>query len=137
MTQPAPGDIWRYEYLWRWQHETGETEGRKSRPVALVAVVADGDGKTNLFILPITSTRPSTDRVALEVPQIERRRAGLEDGKLLWVVLDEYNYDVVGHSYYFDPNARIGSFSAAFQQKALRAFLALAKERRLKRVQRR
>ena len=27
MTKPVSGDVWRYDYLWHWQHEAGETEG--------------------------------------------------------------------------------------------------------------
>lgn len=136
MTKPAAGDVWRYDYLWHRQHEASETEGRKARPVALVAVVKDKDGKTNLFILPITSSPPAADRFVLEVPQIERRRAGLDDMPL-WVMLDEYNHDLLEGSLYFDPNGRLGSFSAAFQQKALRAFTQLARDRRTKLVPRR
>ncbi len=135
MTEPAAGDLWRYDYLWRWQHEVGETEGRKSRPVAFVAVVAGRDGMTNLFILPITSMPPAPDRLAMEVPPIERRRAGLDDMPL-WIMLDEYNHDLLEQSFYFDPSARIGAFSTAFQQKALRAFVQAGKKRRAKRVPR-
>ena len=71
----------------------------------------------------------------MEVPQIERRRAGLDD-KPLWVMLDEYNHDLLERSFYFDPAERVGSFSAVFQQKALRAFLQAGKDRRVKRVAR-
>jgi hypothetical protein len=135
MSKPSSGDVWHYDYLWRWQQDKGETEGRKSRPITFVAVVADMAGITNLFILPITSTPPSPERLAVEVPQIERRRAGLGD-KPLWVMLDEYNYDRLESSFYFEPAARIGRFSGAFHQKTLRAFISAAKERRTKRVSR-
>lgn len=66
---------------------------------------------------------------------MERRRAGLDDVPL-WVMLDEYNHDVMETSYYFDPKARVGKFSAAFQQKTLRAFIKATKERRSMRVPR-
>jgi hypothetical protein len=132
MSKPSSGDVWHYDYLWRWQQDKGETEGRKSRPITFVAVVTDKAGITNLFILPITSTPPE---LAMEVPQIERRRAGLGD-KPLWVMLDEYNYDRLETSFYFEPGARIGRFSGAFHQKTLRAFVSAAKERRTKRVSR-
>lgn len=137
MAKPAPGDLWRYDYLWRWQQDSGETEGRKPRPVTLVAVMIDRDGKTNLFILPITSFPPATGRLALKVPQMERRRAGLDDDKPSWIILDEYNHDLLEQSYYFDPNARLGGFSAAFLQKALSVFVRAAKEKRIQRVPRR
>lgn len=135
MSKPASGDVWRYDYLWRWQHQAGETEGRKSRPSAFVAVVADSSGKTNLFILPITSVAPAAGRLSFEVPEIERRRAGL-DNMRLWVMLDEYNHDQLETSYYFDPAGRIGAFGNAFHQKVLKAFLKAARERRARRVSR-
>ena len=125
MSRPVSGDVWRYPYLWRWQHDTGETEGRKQRPSAFIAVLPDGAGRTNLFILAITSMPPK-DRLALEVPQIEKRRAGLDDLPL-WIMLDEYNHDLLEGSYYFDPNERIGAFSNAFHQEVLRTFLRAAR----------
>ena len=134
MRKPVSGDVWRYPYLWRWQHEAGETEGRKLRPAAFVAVLPDKAGKTNLFILPITSLPPK-DRLAVEVPQIERRRAGLDDIPL-WIILDEYNHDLLEGSYYFDPNARIGAFSSAFHQEVLRTFLRAARAKRSRGVPR-
>ena len=134
MAKPLPGDIWRYDYLWRWQHERGETEGRKRGPSAFVAVVKDHAGKTNLFILPLTS-QPPGERLAIEVPQIEKRRAGLDDLRI-WVMLDEYNHDLLESSFYFDPNARLGAFSGAFHRKVASAFLKAAKEKKIKRVPR-
>jgi len=134
VAKPLPGDIWRYDYLWRWQHERGETEGRKGRPSAFVAVVEDHAGKTNLFILPLTS-QPPGERLAIEVPQIEKRRAGLDDLRI-WVMLDEYNHDLLESSFYFDPNARLGAFSGAFHRKVASAFLKAAKEKKIRRVPR-
>jgi hypothetical protein len=135
VSKPTQGDVWRYDYLWRHQYDEGETEGRKSRPVSLVVVAADKAGKMNLFILPITSSPPPADRLAIEISQIERRRAGLDDMPL-WVMLDEYNYDIVETSFYFDPSARIGRFSSAFHRKALRAFADAVRGRRTQRVPR-
>ena len=104
--------------------------------MAFVAVVTDKAGKTNLFILPITSLPPRPDRLALEVPQIERRRAGLESDKPLWIMLDEYNHDLLEDSSYFDPTARVGRFSDAFHQFALRSFMQVVKEKRTRKVPR-
>lgn len=136
MTDPRQGDIWRYDYLWRWQSDEGETEGRKNRPCAFIAVVKAADGKTNLFILPITSKEPGKDRGVLEIPEMERRRAGLATDRRLWLLLDEYNHDVLETSFYFDPNERLGSLGAAFLRKALAAFAETVKTRRARRVTR-
>lgn len=132
---PQSGDVWRYDYLWRWQHEQGETEGRKPRPTAFVAVVPDKAGRTNLFILPITSKPPDTNRLAIEIPQMERRRAGLDDIPL-WIMLDEYNHDELDGSYYFNPTGRIGAFGAPYRQKVLAAFVRAARSRLTQRVPR-
>lgn len=136
MPRPSPGDVWRYDYLWSRQHGFGETEGRKARPVAMVAMLTGRDGRTALFILPITSAPPQPDRLGIEIPQMERRRASLDDMPL-WVMIDEYNHDVLEMSYYLDPAARIGSFSTAFHKKVLTAFVTAARERKSRRVPRR
>jgi len=80
------------------------------------------DGNTNLFILAITSQRPTSDRMTMTVPEIERRRAGLDHGLPLWIVLDEYNHDVLELSTYLEPAGRIGEFSPAFHKKVVRTF---------------
>lgn len=136
MPKPEAGDVWRYDYLWSREHGRGQTEGLKPRPVAMVATLIDHAGRTVLFILPITSAPPLPDRMAIEIPQMERRRAGLDDMPL-WVMVDEYNHDILGLSYHFDPAARVGSFSVAFQRKVLGAFVSTVKERKSRRVPRR
>lgn len=134
VTEPLPGEIWRYDYLWRWQHDGGETEGRKRRPTAFVSVMKKAEG-TFLFILPITSQPPSPGRLAVEIPQIERRRAGLDD-RPLWILIDEYNFDRLETSYYFDRRPRIGRLGATFHRKVLEAFLEAVRAHRIKRVPR-
>jgi hypothetical protein len=78
---------------------------------------------------------PPQDRLAIEVPQIEKRRAGLDDLPL-WIILDEYNHDLMEVSYYFEPDARIGAFSKAFHRKALSAFLRAARSKQSRSVPR-
>ena len=123
MTSPKKGDVWNYNYLWRRENEAGAEEGRKPRPPALVAIAVGKDGRTNLFMLPVTSKEPGSDRLAMEVPQIERKRAGLASDLRLWVVLDEYNHDIPETSFHLDPNGRRGSFSPMFADKVLGAFI--------------
>ena len=136
MNQPKKGDVWSYEYLWRREHEAGAEHGRKLRPTALITTVVDQDGRTNLFILPITSKEPMDDRLAMEIPQMERRRAHLASDMRLWVILDEYNHDYLETSFYLDPNGKQGEFSHVFTQKALRTFIEAARSGRVKRVPR-
>ncbi|ANL67904.1 hypothetical protein AMC82_PA00073 (plasmid) [Rhizobium phaseoli] len=123
-----PGEVISYPYLWARQQQRGETEGRKHRPVCVVvAIRSAGDGNTHLVLLAITTQPPQAGRVALEIPDIERRRAGLGDNKQSWIVVDEYNYDIVEQSWYIEPHQEaLGRFSKSFVMKIAAMF---AKER--------
>lgn len=136
MTDIKQGDVWSYEYLWKREFDAGLENGRKPRPTALVATAIGQDGRTNLFILAITSKRPAADRIALEVPEIERARAGLDRDMPLWVILDEYNHEILETSFHLDPAGKLGSFSGVFSQKALAAFVEVAKAQQVRKVPR-
>lgn len=126
-TLPATGSVLVYPYLWRWQAEKGETEGRKERPVCLLLAVPSG-GSTHVLLLAISGTPPRSDQTALTIPPLECRRAGLREWKQAWITVSEFNYDVAESSYYLDPNADIlGRFSPSFLAKvadAARPFIA-------------
>lgn len=70
-------------------------KGVNSDVCVVVAIRSAGDGNTHLVLLAVTTQSPQAGRVALEIPDIERRRAGLGDLKQSWIVIDEYNYDIV------------------------------------------
>lgn len=132
-----PGQVIDYPYLWAWQDERGETEGRKVRPTCVVVAVRGAkDGLTHLALLAITTQPPLADRAAIEVSAIECRRAGLGDLKSCWIVVDEYNHDVAERSFYIEPHSQIlGRFSKAFMMKIAAAFLqARASGRRVSRL---
>ena len=113
----------RYPYLWARQAETGETEGRKHRPTAVGVRIARADGDL-VLLFPITSKQPEANRFAAEVPAMEKRRAGLDADMRLWIILDEYNTDRIGHSFYIEPELPIGRFSKAFFLPLVREFIA-------------
>lgn len=113
----------RYPYLWAWQARDGETEGRKERPVAVGVRIPRPDGDL-LVMFPITSQKPDARRFAVEVPTIEKKRAGLDQDRQLWIILDEYNSDAVGRSFYLEPTAPIGRFSKAFFLPLVKEFIA-------------
>ena len=136
MKRPQKGDVWRYEYLWRREHEAGKENARKSRPTALVTTFEDKNGRTNLFWLPITSKEPHVGRVAIEVPQIERRRAGLASDLSLWVMADEYNHEFLETSFYIDPNGYCGTFSVPFINRVLAVLIEAGKRGQLDMVKR-
>src|SRR3954466_5396947 len=76
-----PGEVISYPYLWAWQQQRGETEGRKRPVCVVIAIRSATDGNTHLALLAITTQPPQAGRIALEIPEIERKRAGLSDLK--------------------------------------------------------
>lgn len=111
----------RYPFLWSHQAKNGETEGRKSRPTA-VAFRQKKETGDAIFLLPITSKSPSDGTSFVEIPEIEKKRAGLDRHMRLWIIVEEYNYDIVEQSYYLEPDCHIGSFSPAFFKAVLVSF---------------
>ena len=67
----------RYPYLRAREAGSGETEGRKERPVAVGVRMPRPEGDLVLFF-PITTEQQEASRFAREVPAIEKRRAGLD-----------------------------------------------------------
>jgi len=118
--------VLRYPYLWARQAARGETEGRKDRPVAVGVRVRRPDGDRVVFF-PITSKMPEAGRFSAEIPLIERRRAGLAPDLRLWIILDEYNADIVGRSFYLEPDPPIGHLSKAFFLPLVQEFIARRK----------
>lgn len=116
----------RYPYLWAREAGKGETEGRKHRPVAVGVRMPRLDGDMVLFF-PITTKQPGRERFYAEIPDTEKRRAGLDADLRLWIILDEFNSDVVGHSFYLEPEPPVGRFSKAFFLPLLREFIARRK----------
>lgn len=117
---PAAGQVFDYHYLWKWQADHGETEGRKKRPSCVVIALTNAAGHHVMFIAPITSKAPGQGRTALEIPETEARRAKLDTHLPLWVILDELNVDVLETSYTLEDRSARGSFSSAFTDAILR-----------------
>jgi hypothetical protein len=124
-----PGDVVRFNYLWSREAAKGEESGRKSRPSCVIVRT-----QSSYFILPITSQRPPRDGVAIEIPEMECKRARLSPP--CWIILDEYNR--VGREQLHDfeslePQGRLGR---AFVIRIATVLKATAEEARLKSVQR-
>jgi hypothetical protein len=117
----------RYPYLWAREAARGETEGRKHRPVTVGVRLSRVEGDL-LVLFPITSKEPDAGRFAVEIPETEKRRAGLDAGLRLWIIFDEYNTDIVGESFYLEPEAPIGRFSKAFFLPLMRTFISRSKQ---------
>jgi hypothetical protein len=132
------GHIVEYPYLWKWESELGRDEGEKNRPACLAMVVKDKlRNLTYLVILPISGTPPKSDQIALEIPALELKRAGLADAKRGWITVSEYNYDILERSWDFPVNRPpLGRFSRPFFRQIERAFLPTlrSKQRRADRT---
>ena len=135
-TELRPGDVFEYPYLWDWQAEKGETEGRKERPVCLLIALPVQSG-TMLVILAITAAEPGPRDDAVEIPAIEARRVGLTDGKRGWVIVSEAIYDSLENSWYLNPNqTALGRFSSTFLSKVSARFQDQLKSGGLRHVKR-
>lgn len=126
---PPPGSIIDYPYLWTRERDAGETEGRKPRPVCLVISAVITSGEHVIILLAITSQAPRASTMAVEVPPLELRRAGLADHRRGWVIIDEYNADILERSWYYIPLPARGTFSPAFLNQLLKAFRPTLAER--------
>jgi len=121
--QIQTGAIIRYPYLWARQAKDGETAGRKDRPVAVGVRAPRPDGDM-VLLFPVTTREPEPVRFSAELPLIEKKRAGLDRDLRLWIILDEFNTDVIGRSFYLEPVPPLGRLSKAFFLPLLREFIA-------------
>ena len=107
------GQVVRFHYLWARQASVGEESGRKGRPVCIVVRTPGNPGAVYLF--PITSQEPRSERISLSLSEMECRRVGLSFP--CWIILDEYNRVELDKAFDFDSTKPIGSVSAAFLEK--------------------
>ena len=134
---PAVGDVWRYPFLWSREAARGEEAGRKARPVAVALLTRNVAGEVEVVMVPITSQPPGDHRFAMEVPDIEKRRARLDRHLSLWIITDEANTDIPERSFYFEPDALLGAFSLQFIKAVQRRMVQALKARNLKSTSRR
>jgi len=60
----------------------------------------------------------------VEIPDTEKQRAGLDVALRCWIIIDEFNTDIIGRSYYLEPAPPLGNFSRAFFLPVAKAFAA-------------
>ena len=121
--QITTGSVIRFPYLWVREAERGETEGRKQRPAAVGIRFRQASSNDLLILFPITSQPPMPKRFSAEIPEMEKRRAGLDTSLRLWIILDEYNQDIIGNSFYLEPEPPLGRFSKVFFLPLMREFI--------------
>jgi hypothetical protein len=91
ISNPEPGLVISYAYLWHREYQVGQEEGRKDRPsVIILTVEREADGATVVTVLPITHSAPADPAAAVEVPLPVKRHLGLDDARS-WIVVAEGN----------------------------------------------
>jgi hypothetical protein len=117
------GAVFRYSYLWAHESDRGETEGRKERPVAVAIRLKQSDGRDRIILFPITTKAPGQGRFASEIPDREKRLAGLDAGLRLWIILDDINTDQIGQSFYLRNQAPTGRLSRSYFLPLVKQFI--------------
>jgi hypothetical protein len=88
---PEPGLVISYAYLWRYEHQAGQDEGRKDRPCVIVLTLErEANDATVVVVLPITHRSPADPTSAVEIPLPVKRHLGL-DAARSWIVVAEGN----------------------------------------------
>ena len=88
--EPVPGLVIGYSYLWLREAETGQEEGRKDRPCAIVLVSVDEAERKIVQVLPITHSPPADPTEAIAIPIETKKRLGL-DSEPSWIMISELN----------------------------------------------
>lgn len=87
--------------------------------------------------MPITSSAAYAGKAfAVEVPPLEKRRAGLDPKVPMWVIADEFNLDVPARSFYFEAGNKVGAFSSQFVKQVQAVMIKAIQSRQAKRVNR-
>jgi hypothetical protein len=88
--EPVPGLVIAYSYLWLREAETGQEEGRKDRPCAIILVSTEVAKRKIVRVLPITHSPPADPTEAIAIPIETKKRLGL-DSEPSWIMISELN----------------------------------------------
>jgi hypothetical protein len=88
--EPIPGLVIRYAYLWLREAESGQIEGQKHRPCAIVVAVEKSEGELVVTVAPITRRKPAKPDGAIALTTATRRRLGLGE-QSNWIMATEVN----------------------------------------------
>jgi len=136
MAEREAGDVFLYPYLWSQDHARG-IDNPKGRTACLVFEARDGAGVRQLVILAISDQVGNDPGAAIEVPDIEMKRGGLNPARKAFVHIGEYNLDALPYSTVYEPSApSFGRFSRAFTQRIARSLADRIKAGRSRRFTR-
>lgn len=140
MIEPETGLVISYYFLWDREHAKGEEEGRKPRPACVVVPLTSKHGDVVLF--PLTTKEPPPGRIAIKVPEMERRRLKLKGRGPSWIILDEGNTDRLADSFHIEPISydpptfSYGKLSRAFMGQLLQILAKAIREGKTRLVKR-
>jgi hypothetical protein len=130
------GTVFKYPYLWLHQRDR-ERDHPKQRPACLIFELEKSGGKMTLAIVAISDLRSSAKGSCIEVPQVERQRAGLSDFREAYVHVDEYNVVRQSQSWSYDPRTPpLGRFSKTFIMRIAKALAENVRAGRATRIDR-
>lgn len=138
MSRPS-GTVFAYPYLWNDDRSKGRTDSKdRTTCLAIRRDVAGVEGAivSHLMLLAITDKVWDGQR-GLRIPDIEKRRAGLDVQRPAFVVVSEYNYDVLPTSWHYAPGSRTyGTFGPSFCEEIASALKSVLTAGRLRKVDR-
>jgi hypothetical protein len=139
---PERGSVIRYAYLWAKEHRRGREEGRKDRPVLVLALsIVTHDATVEVLVLPMTHTPPAASSDAVAIPPEVKRSLRLDDERA-WIVTTEGNAfvwpgpDIRPVPGSRPPNVTYGKVPDGLLQKIARSFLANRERQQTHLVQR-
>jgi hypothetical protein len=128
LPDPEPGLVINYAYLWHYEYEAGQEEGRKDRPSVIVLCTEQPEsGTTVVTVLPITHVEPKNKGEGIEIPPAVKRHLGLDD-EASWVMVSEGN-EFVWPGYDLRKRRKGGGYSYGFLpprffDRVVKAFVA-------------
>ena len=84
----------------------------RHRPTAVSLLTTNKDGEAVVMLVPLTTLEPENNPFALEVPEIELRRTGLDPSVRERVIANEYNFEAYMRTYYLEASALMGEFTS-------------------------
>ena len=123
------GTLVQYQFLWSREASKGQVEGTKRRPCAII-LRSPLPSSDRIFLIPVTTKEPDEKIPALEIPELEARRMGLNEPMRRWIILNEINVDEIP-SYVLEPNAKIGQIGVSFFRTILLEFKKVNDRRKI------
>ena len=88
--EPFPGLVIAYSYLWRKEYLTGQEEGLKDRPCAIILSRKIKGTDTVVTVAGITHSEPENPDMAIEIPPKVKEHLNL-DSERSWIICSEVN----------------------------------------------